>query len=121
PLSSVALVAEQPRGLWREAEARPHRGRQVLRALLQTERGHRGPMITQERERELRPLLAHLAQHPADRFPDEELTLIEHPSCEPGEEGEVSRPARQGPELRQERGAPDPEAGIARQARQSRA
>src|SRR6266536_6123081 len=117
-MSSVSLVAEEPRGFRRQPETGPHRGRQVLRALLEAEGRDRSPVIAEKPEDELRALLAHLAQHPADRLPDEELTLIEHPGCEPGEEGEVPRPARERSELREKGGTPDPKAAIAGPARQ---
>ena len=71
-------------------------------------------MLAQELEDELRAFLAHLAQHPADRLADEELTLVQHPCRQTREQLEIARLVAQLAQLREKRGAADPEVLVAR-------
>src|SRR5438552_7709866 len=75
-------------------------------------------MFAKEPIDERRPPLANLAKDPPDRLADEELSLVEHPGREPPEQVEVPGPARQNPQLREERGPPDPEAFVRRPRRE---
>src|SRR5439155_19305615 len=91
---------------------------QVLRSFAERQTRDLIAVLAQELEDELRAFLAQLAQHPADRLADEELTLVQHARRQMREQLEIARLVAQLAQLREKRGAADPEVLVARPRRQ---
>src|SRR5207244_7696118 len=83
-------LASAPRRDWIQAELRAHRTGQVFSAPAEGQAGDARAMLAEEIAHELRTLLRHLAQDPADRLADPEVALLEQRRRDLREEREVA-------------------------------